>query len=87
MHKSICQYVFYIYCYTVGFHDVRRIASCNDTYGCINVKCPYLLSYRKENKNFTQKSKADVVFGCCGYSAIAAHVLPKKCGSLRTCMS
>ena len=60
IYISIC--FLYIYCYTVGFHGVRRIASCDGTYRCINTKCPYLLSYKKENKkNFKQKSKADVV--------------------------
>ena len=49
------------------------------TYRCINTKCPYLLSYKKENKkNFKQKSKADVVCGCCGYSAIAVPCFAKK---------
>ena len=79
MHKSVYQYVFYIYCYTVGFHGVRCIASCDGSYRCINTKCPYLLSYKKENKkNFKQKSKADVVCGCCGYSATAVPCFAKK---------
>ena len=40
---------------------------------------PYLLSYLKENKkNLQQKSKADVICGCCGYSAIAVPCMAKK---------
>ena len=75
MHNSIYQYSLY----TAGFDGVRRIASCDGTYRCINTKCPYLLSYKKENKkNFQQKSKADVVCGCCGYSAIAVPCMAKK---------
>ena len=63
MNKSIYQYVVYIYCCTVGFHfhGVRRTASCDGTYRCINTKCPYLLSYKKENKKNLSRNQRQML--------------------------